>query len=109
LCHKQSVLNLGGGPDEAHADAERFGAQGVARSCCGELQGIQGVHEPTALANMGGVDGLTKFMDAWKDTMSANPQLSKTLTADDMKMVTRGFGNRWPRQAEFRRPTRVSI
>ena len=48
---------------------------------------------PTALANMGGMDGLTKFMAAWKDTMSANPQLSKTLTADDMTMVTRGFGN----------------
>lgn len=47
----------------------------------------------TALVNMGGVDGLVKFMDAWKDTMSANPQLSKDLTADDMTMVTRGFGN----------------
>src|SRR5262249_14117402 len=47
----------------------------------------------TALANMGGMDGLTKFMGAWKDTMSANPQLSKDLTADDMTMVTRGFGN----------------
>ena len=48
---------------------------------------------PTTLANMGGVDGLVKYMDAWKDTMSANPELSKTLTADDMTMVTKGFGN----------------
>ena len=48
---------------------------------------------PTALANMGGVDGLTKYMDAWKAAMSANPDLSKALTADDMTMVTKGFGN----------------
>jgi hypothetical protein len=48
---------------------------------------------PTTLANMGGMDGLVKYMDAWKDSMSANPTLSKTLTADDQTMVTRGFAN----------------
>jgi len=47
----------------------------------------------TALVNMGGLDALVKYMDAWKDTMSANPQLAGKLTADDMTMVTKGFGN----------------
>jgi hypothetical protein len=48
---------------------------------------------PTALANMGGIDGLTKFMASWTDSMSANPSLSQSLTKDDMTMVTRGFAN----------------
>src|SRR5262249_61458295 len=46
-----------------------------------------------AQANGGGIDGLTKNMDAGKVPMSANPQLAKSLTADDMTMVSKGFGN----------------
>src|SRR5262252_3337654 len=42
---------------------------------------------------MGGIDGLTKLMDSWKTNMSANPELSKSLSADDMTMVTKGFAN----------------
>lgn len=60
-----------------------------AASCKGSKDSMS----PTTLANMGGIDGLTKYMDAWKDAMSANPDLSKALTADDMTMVTKGFAN----------------
>jgi len=48
---------------------------------------------PTMLANMGGMDGAAKFMTNWTSAMSANEALSKSLTADDMSMVARGFTN----------------
>ncbi|HKA23976.1 MAG TPA: hypothetical protein VKF80_03245 [Candidatus Eisenbacteria bacterium] len=60
---------------------------------------------PSTFANMGGLDGLTKYMSAWTDTMSANPELTKSLTADDMKMVARGFGNEVAKAAEIPMPS----
>lgn len=61
----------------------------VAASCHESKESMS----PTVLVNMGGLDALTKFMASWKDTMSANPSLSQKLTADDMTMITRGYGN----------------
>ena len=48
---------------------------------------------PTTLANMGGMDGLSKLMTNWTAAMAAVPALGSALSADDMTMVTKGFVN----------------
>jgi hypothetical protein len=46
---------------------------------------------PTTLDEMGGMEGVTKLVAGWTGAMSANETLSKSLTADDMNLVGRGF------------------
>jgi hypothetical protein len=59
---------------------------------------------PSVLANMGGMEGVSKFLDNWKGTMSANESLSKALTAEDMNMVARGFTNEIAKASEIPLP-----
>lgn len=48
---------------------------------------------PSMLANMGGMDGLSKLMVNWSGAMSAVPGITSALSADDLSMVTKGFVN----------------
>jgi hypothetical protein len=59
---------------------------------------------PSMLANMGGMDGVTKLMANWTGAMSANEALSKSLSADDMSMITRGFVNEVAKASEVPMP-----
>jgi len=66
--------------------------------------GCKDAMAPSVLANMGGMDGVSKFLDNWTAAMSADANLSKALTADDMSMITRGFTNEVAKASEIPMP-----
>jgi hypothetical protein len=66
--------------------------------------GCKDTMDPTMLAQMGGVDGLTKFMSNWSGAVAADEVLSKSLSADDMDMISRGFANEVAKAAEIPMP-----
>ncbi len=48
---------------------------------------------PTMLANMGGMEGVSKLMQNWGSAVAGNADLSKLVSSDDMGMIARGFTN----------------
>jgi len=58
----------------------------------------------TVLANMGGMEGVTKLMQNWTSAMAADASLSQALTADDMNMVARGFATSVAKASEMPTP-----
>src|SRR5215467_2743603 len=80
------------------------GVTGLALVALLAVVGCKSSLPPSTLANMGGVEGLTKFTAAWTDTMSTNPELTKSLTPDDMNMLAKGFGNEVAKAAEIPTP-----
>ena len=66
--------------------------------------GCKDTMDTTTLTQMGGVDGLTKYMANWTSLMSADEVLSKSLSADDMDMISRGFTNEVAKAAEIPMP-----
>jgi hypothetical protein len=66
--------------------------------------GCKDTMDPTLLAQMGGIDGLTKLMSTWTDTMKANEELNKSLNANDMDLISRGFANEVAKAGEIPMP-----
>jgi hypothetical protein len=66
--------------------------------------GCKDTMDTNMLTKMGGIDGLTKFMSNWTTAMSADEMLSKSLSADDMNMISRGFTNEVAKVCEIPMP-----
>lgn len=66
--------------------------------------GCKDAMAPSILANMGGMDGVAKFLDNWTASMSADANLAKALTSDDMSMITRGFTNEVAKASDIPMP-----
>jgi len=66
--------------------------------------GCKDTMDSTTLTQMGGIDGLTKYMANWSGAVAADETLNKVLSADDMDMVSRGFANEVAKAAEIPMP-----
>jgi hypothetical protein len=67
--------------------------------------GCKDAMAPSVLANMGGMDGVAKFLDNWTSTVAADANLSKTVTADDMGMIAQGFKTEIAKASEVPLPS----
>jgi hypothetical protein len=66
--------------------------------------GCKDTMDTNMLTQMGGIDGLTKYMNNWSSAMSADEVLAKSLSADDMNMISRGFANEVAKACEIPMP-----
>lgn len=66
--------------------------------------GCKDAMAPSILANMGGMEGVAKFLDNWTAATAADANLAKSVTADDMGMITRGFTNEIAKASDIPMP-----
>jgi hypothetical protein len=60
--------------------------------------------DPSLLEHMGGIDGVAKLMDSWKEGMAADASLTNVLTQEDRNQVALGMVNEIAKATETPMP-----